>query len=741
MIADSPSPAQTELPDNISEAAAPRPRPQDDLYRFVSGPWLGTHTIPQDRPVDGTFHHLHDRAERDVRAIVEAASTDTRMGALFRSFMDADAINAARFSLLEPDFALLRVTTFPALATAFGQLDRSGVSTLAGFYVAKDAAPAGADGSVSTHCATTGEPSDATTEPDTADPAAPTASGLDIAYINQGGLSLPDEAYYRLDQHAPIREKFLEHVAAMFRLLLADVEAGVLANPLPEAFAGATSEELAAHILAFETKIAAGHWDVEASRDALKTYNPTTVSALPTGFPWAEFFRECGVDGNVVVSQPSYLEHVATLAAEEPLEMFQLWAVWHVVAVRSGLLAEDIGEERFNFTGRVLAGSEKQRARWKRGLGLVQQLVPDDVGRAFVAEHFLPEHKEVMDELVAYLLRAYHDRIAHLPWMTPATRERALGKLATLRAKIGYPNEWRNYDDLTFSPHGADVVENFRAGARHAHEEVVGKIGKPTNRDEWVAPAQMVNAFYNPVVNDITFPAAILRPPFFTPDADMAQNFGAIGAVIGHEIGHAFDDQGSRFDAEGNLNSWWEDDDRAAFEALTSKLVAQFDGLTPTGLTQRAPKDGSAELPGVNGAFTLGENIGDLGGLGIAVVAYSLYLQDRGLTPDTAPQQPFIVGEDGNALTDYDAGDTLEVPVDEAHHFTALQRLFLSWSAVWRTAIRPQLSAQYLAVDPHSPAEFRCNVIVRNIAEFAEAFNIQPGDGMWLAPEERVTIW
>ena len=380
---------------------------------------------------------------------------------------------------------------------------------------------------------------------------------------------------------------------------------------------------------------------------------------------------------------------------------------------------EEVGAANFEFYGTALSGATQQRDRWKRGIALAESLVGEDMGKAFVDKHFSPEAKDEMLKLVDYLVAAYRERISELAWMSPATRERALEKLSQFRAKIGYPDTWRSFDGLDFSRSGADLVANVRAGAEFEHDYQVAKIGKPADRDEWVTTPQTVNAFYNPVVNDITFPAAILRPPFFDIDADPAENFGAIGAVIGHEIGHGFDDQGSRYDGAGNLNSWWTDDDRARFEELTSKLVDQYNGLVPHVLEGR-------ETAGVNGEFTLGENIGDLGGLGIAVVAYKNYLKDKQL--DDGPAFPFDTDGSSEEL--------------DGKEFTGLQRLFLSWSRIWRTAIRPEMAEQYLAIDPHSPAEFRCNVIAGNIAEFYEAFpDVDEDSAMWVAPDDRVVIW
>ena len=372
------------------------------------------------------------------------------------------------------------------------------------------------------------------------------------------------------------------------------------------------------------------------------------------------------------------------------------------------MLPEEIGKANFEFYGKKLSGATEQRDRWKRGVGLAESLVGEDIGRSYVEKHFPPSSKEKMLELVDYLIAAYRSRIQQLAWMSEPTKQRALEKLAQFNAKIGYPEKWRSYDGLKFGP---DLVDNVRVGSAFEHDYQLSKIGQPSDRGEWVSSPQTVNAFYNPVVNDITFPAAILQPPFFDPSVDAAENFGAIGAVIGHEIGHGFDDQGSRYDGLGNLHSWWTDEDRSNFEGLTAKLVGQFDGLVPSVLEGTKTK-------GVNGEFTLGENIGDLGGLGIAVVAYTKYLADHELEDEQPRQFGDLDGE-----------------------YTGFQRLFLAWARVWRSKARPEMAAQLLAIDPHSPNEFRCNVIAANVDEFYEAFEVEEGSNMWIAPEDRVTIW
>lgn len=640
-----------------------------DLYRFVNGPWLDTHIIPDDRAVDGTFHKLRDDAEEDVHEIVKE---DTgRAGTLYASFMDTDTINAAGVAPLDADLNRLSVANSSFFAAALGELDREGVGAPVGFWVEKDS-----------------------------------SSNESVAYVIQSGLGLPDEAYYREEAHAETLAAYKEHVERML---------GYLDN---SRLFGLSAASAAARIVALETEIAAGHWDVVKTRDAVATYNPTELGALPPKV--RTLLSSAGLpDQRLVSMMPSYLDHLNGLLVDDRLPDWQLWATWHILRSRAGLLTEEISQANFDFYGTKLSGATEQKDRWKRAVGLAERMVGEEIGQRFVEKHFPASSKEHMLELVDYLVAAYRDRISNLEWMTPATRERALEKLGKFNAKIGYPDKWRSYEGLEF---GSDLVDNSRKGSAFLHDYELSKIGKPADRDEWVTTPQTVNAFYNPVVNDITFPAAILRAPFFDPEAEAAENFGAIGAVIGHEIGHGFDDQGSQYDGDGNLNSWWTDEDRSAFEQLTSRLVTQFSGLVPAVLTSEG-----IDTDGVNGVFTLGENIGDLGGLGIAVVAYEKYLADRGQTFETSPVQKFEAEGAEEGLAEQE--------------FNGLQRLFLSWARVWRTKIRPQMAVQYLAIDPHSPAEFRCNVIAGNVAEFYEAFDVPEDAPVYIKPEERLAIW
>ena len=638
-----------------------------DLYTYVNGPWLDSHVIPDDRGVDGTFHKLRDDAELDVRAIVEEDAG--RAGTLYGSFMDVEGVNAAGMAPLDKDLDLLTAADAEAFARNLGELERTGVGAPVSFWVEKDS---------------TGEDA--------------------VAYLFQSGLGLPDEAYYREEAHAETLAAYQDHIAEMLGFLD------------PARLFGLDAQTAAIRIVALESQIAAGHWDVVSSRDAVKTYNPMEFSEL--GSDVRALLGAAGVgEGRVVNMMPSYVQHFEELLRDDNLADWQLWGTWHILRSRAGLLPEEVGAKNFEFYGTKLSGATEQKDRWKRGVTLAESLVGHEIGRIFVDRHFPASSKEHMLTLVDYLTRAYEQRIQALPWMTDETKSRALEKLKLFRAKIGYPDSWRSYEGLDFAAGGASLLDNVRAGAAFLHDYELAKIGKPADRDEWVTTPQTVNAFYHPVVNDITFPAAILRPPFYDPEAPQAENFGAIGAVIGHEIGHGFDDQGSQYDGHGNLKFWWSDEDRAEFKKLTDQLVEQFDGLVPRVLE-------GTDTTGVNGEFTLGENIGDLGGLGIAVVAYQMWIDENG------EEEPARFEADG-----------AEPGLNE-REFTGMQRLFLSWSRVWRTAIRPEMQQQYLAIDPHSPAEFRCNQIAANIDEFYEAFpEVDESSPMWIAPSKRVNIW
>jgi putative endopeptidase len=633
-------------------------RPQDDLFGYVNGTWLDTEEIPSDRSSWGPFVSLADVAEEQVHAIIEELTAKAAAGeplsdeaakiaALYTSFMDEDAITARGLTPVEPFVAAVdALRDVRDLAAFLGEFERNGGVGLFGSYV------------------------------DTDD----RNSDRYLVHLVQGGLGLPDESYYKDDKFGEIRDAYVAYLARLLTL------AG---RPDPEA--------TARRILEIDTLIAEGHWERAETRDVQKTYNLTSVEDLRTlapAFDWNAYITNIGGDERTlaesVVKQPSFFAHLSEVLTQVSIDDWKGWVVSRVLRSLAPYLTDDFVETNFDFYGRTLSGTPELRARWKRGVSLVEGAMGEAVGKEYVARHFPPSSKAMMDDLVANLLTAYRVSIEKLDWMTEETKQRAYDKLDTFRPKIGYPDEFRDYSSLVI---GDDLIANVRAASYFETARQLAKIGAPVDRDEWFMLPQTVNAYYNPGTNEICFPAGILQKPFFSPDADPAENYGGIGAVIGHEVGHGFDDQGAQYDGSGTLNDWWTADDKAAFEVKSKALIDQYDAFEPR------------NLPGehVNGALTVGENIGDLGGLTIGHTAYSIF---RGG----------------------------EVTAEES------QRLFLNWAYCWRTKRRKEQEMQYLTIDPHSPPEFRAN-IVRNLDEFHAAFGTQPGDGLWLDPESRVRIW
>jgi len=644
-------------------------RPQDDLFGHVNGRWLADYEIPADRATDGAFRTLFDRAEEQVRDLITQAAgsnpapdTDKqRIGDLYASFIDEDTV--ARVGLAPLHEELKAIDDAPdttALAEVVGRLQRAGVGGGAGLYVDTDSKD----------------------------------SSRYLLHVSQSGLGLPDEAYYRDEQHAEILAAYPRHIAAMFALV----------------YGGSSDDhaDTAARIVALESKLAAAHWDVVKRRDADLTYNLRKLADLPDeapGFDWSGWVQALGSStdaaAELVVRQPDYLTAFAALWASEDIEDWKRWLRWRVIHARAAVLTDDVVAEDFAFYGRTLTGAEQNRDRWKRGVAFVGILMGDAVGRLYVERYFPPEAKARMDVLVDNLRKAYQVSIESLDWMTPETRQRALAKLDKFTAKIGYPKRWRDYSTLRADR--ADLYGNFLRGNAVNYDRELAKLGSPVDRDEWFMTPQTVNAYYNPGMNEIVFPAAILQPPFFDAQADDAANYGGIGAVIGHEIGHGFDDQGAKYDGDGNLVDWWTDDDRAEFGARTKALIEQYDAFIPR---QLSAQPGS---PHVQGAFTVGENIGDLGGLSIALLAYQLSLNGE--------QPPIIDGLSG------------------------LQRVLFGWAQIWRTKSRDAEAIRRLATDPHSPPEFRCNGVVRNVDAFYQAFDVAQSDALYLDPAQRVRIW
>jgi putative endopeptidase len=638
-------------------------RAQDDLFRFMNGKWLKESQIPADRASDGAFYRLYEAAEKQVKEIIlqQAASKGAtgsnaqKIGDLYSSFMDEARVETLGITPIKGDLAQVKsIKNKRDFIKLLGDEERRGLGGLFYIFVSTDHKD----------------------------------STQNIIYLGQSGLSLPDESYYREDEYAPIRQAFLLHMEKMFSL--AQIEDGSIK---------------AKQVLELETKIASCHWDQVKDRDATLTYNKNSFAQLTLLCPEFEWQQWLGssqtpphVLEQVVVRQPSYFEGLSKLLGNFELDKWQAWLTWHILSASAPYLNKELVDENFNFYGTTLSGIPQLKQRWKRGVGLVEAALGEAVGQIYVERHFGQQAKDRMQQLVANLIQAYREDIAALTWMGPETKERAFIKLDKFIPKIGYPDKWRDYRKLEITPD--DLIGNLARIARFATEYEFAKIGKPVDKSEWYMTPQTVNAYYNPGMNEIVFPAAILQPPFFDLLAeDDAANYGGIGAVIGHEIGHGFDDQGSKYDGDGNLENWWSDTDRAEFEKLTNKLIKQYDQLSPT----------DAPDLKVNGALTIGENIGDLGGLTIAYKAYQISLAGK-----TAPVIDGYSGE---------------------------QRFFMGWAQSWRGKYRPEEVRRRLATDPHSPDEFRCNQVVSNLDEFYQAFALTEGDKHFMPKSERVRIW
>jgi putative endopeptidase len=641
----------------------PSIRPQDDLYRHVNGAWLESAQIPSDRAADGAFYHLRDESEKNVRAIIEELSATggapgsnaQKIADLYRDFMDEERVDGLGISPIQEDLArAAQFSTLEEFTRLLGTFESRGLGGIFNGWVTADA-------------------SDPTTN---------------IAYIYQGGLSLPDEAYYREEKHSELRATLHGHIERMFAL------AGI-----------ADGADHARRIMELETEIASHHWDTVRSRDAVLTFNKKTFEQIQElsseSFDWRLWAEHAGVPervlSTIVVAQPDFIENFGKMLTTFEVEKWRSWLTWHLLSSAAPYLSGPFVQENFSFYGTALTGIPVLKERWKRGVALVEGALGEAVGEFYVQRHFPPAAKSRMVELVANLIEAYRQSITTLAWMGEETRQKALEKLGKFTPKIGYPDKWRDYSTLEIKP--GDLIGNLARISKFRNDFEYSKVGKPVDKSEWLMTPQTVNAYYHPLMNEIVFPAAILQPPFFDLEADDATNYGGIGAVIGHEIGHGFDDQGSRYDGDGNLKNWWTDDDRKEFEKRTSQLIEQFNALAPE------------ETPDthVNGALTIGENIGDLGGATIAHKAYTIALQGK--------EPPIIDGLSGD------------------------QRFFMGYAQIWRGKIRPEAMRVRLATDPHSPGEFRCNQILKNLTIFHQAFNTRPEDALFLPEERRVAIW
>ncbi|WP_210604356.1 M13 family metallopeptidase [Brevibacterium oceani] len=654
-----------------SQTSSSAIRPQDDLYRHINGEWIDSFTIPDDRAGDGAMRELFDTAETKVRDIITSVS-DTpqepgtegqKVADLYTSFMDVDHINELGVAPLESTFAAIDAAEDKSeLAALLARLETEGIGGVLGGYVTADAKD----------------------------------SDVYALYLVQAGISLPDEDYYFNDDHAEVRAKFLAHVQKIAALAGLGEKSGI------------SDAEVAAKVMAFETEIARHHWDRVACRDAEKTYNKYSIAELRDLGPEFDFDSYLGIltaDATdlkyLVVSQPSFVTGMAKVWAETDLATIKTWLRFVVVSDTASLLSDEFVEENFDFNSRTLSGTPALRERWKRGVSLVEGYLGEAVGKLYVAAEFPPEAKDAIDHLVGMLIKAYDASIRDLDWMSAETKDKALVKLSKFTPKVGYPEVWREYPAAIDA---SDLVGNVRRCSQAEHARQVGRIGGPIDRTEWLMTPQTVNAYYHPVMNEIVFPAAILQPPFFDAEGDVAANFGAIGAVIGHEIGHGFDDQGSRYDGDGNLVDWWTESDRELFEERTKALIDQYGALVPAGLEPNQH---------VNGALTVGENIGDLGGLSIGWKALELELGERAGTP----------------------GVPVAPSAEQAKAF------FEAWAKAWRSKMRTEERVRRLSIDPHSPEEFRCNQVVKNMTAFHDTYKVAEGDDMYLAPANRVTIW
>lgn len=634
--------------------------PGDDFFAYVNGGWVQSTEIPADKPSYGVTRILHEESQANVRTIIEESaagdfvkgSDEQKVGDLFASYMDMQTRNELGVAPLMPEFGKIdALSSMEDLALYFAEANRIGYDMpfqLLQYVDFKD----------------------------------PTTY---MMYTWQGGLGLPDREFYFLDDEksVEIRRKYVEHIAAQFG------HAGL-----------ADGEAAAATIMALETRLADVHMTKEFTRDRTKMYNKYALDRLDElmpDFPWDLFIEEAGVgfvDG-LVVTQVDHMKALGPILGDTPLETWKTFLKWKALNANAARLNEAIDDARFDFYSTTLRGVEEPQPLWRRGVNNVNTVLGEVVGRIYVDRHFPPAAKTRMLELVDNLIGAYETSINNLDWMGDETRAEALDKLSKFTPKIGYPEKWRDYSAIEIEPD--DLFGNLQRAALAEYARRLERQSEPVDRAEWQMTPQTVNAYYEPALNEIVFPAAILQPPFFDMTVDDAVNYGSIGAVIGHEIGHGFDDSGSAFDGDGVLRNWWTDKDRIEFTVRTKKLVEQYSAFQPF------------DDLSVNGEFTLGENIGDLGGLSIALLAYERSLDGR------------------------------EAPVIDG--YTGRQRVFIGYAQSWRNKIRDEALRNQINTDPHSPAIYRTNGVVRNVPEFYEAFDVTPENALYLSPEERVKIW
>jgi putative endopeptidase len=633
-------------------------KPGDDFYRYANGHWVNSHTIPSDRVRWGSFDQLAESAEDRVQKLIQGlpvnappGSIEQKVGDYYRAFMNQEAIEAAGIQPARPGLeAIAAARDYKDIATLMGRPDLSLAS-----------------------------PIDVAIGTDEKNP------DRYLADLRQGGLALPDRDYYLSPdaKFQQIRDEYRAHIEKMLTL------AGE-----------SNAADQARQIVALETKIAGYHWPRAKRRERELTYNLRTLAQVEQqspAFPWSEFFAALGLADRkeMNVSEPDAVQDLAGLFAATPVGLWKSYMEVHYLDSIASVLPKAFDEESFDFFGRKLNGQAEQRERWKRAVAAVNEAMGEAVGQLYVKEYFPPSAKAQVLDLVGNLRKAYEKHFHTVPWMTDQTRKAALQKLDEFTTKIAYPDRWRDYSALTVEKN--DAFGNRKRARVFDWNRQIERIDKPADRGEWHMTPQTVNAYYEPAFNEIVFPAAILQPPFFDPHADPAVNYGAIGGVIGHEMGHGFDDQGAKSDGRGILHTWWLPEDTAAFKKLGDKLASQYDGYEA--------------LPGlhVNGRLTLGENIGDLSGMTVAYDAYQQSLHGK--------KAPVIDGVTGD------------------------QRFFLGWAQVWRVLIRDERLRNQVTSDPHSPSEFRVNGVVRNVDAWYSAFHVQPGDKLYLPPDQRVHIW
>ncbi len=634
-------------------------RPGDDFYAYANGTAVKQLVIPADQSSYGSFNKLRDLAEERTHAILEAAAakatalpTDPlgKAGTFYKTFMDADAVEKRGISPLKPDQVMIQAV---ATQADFARLCGLAPKTMLGSLFGVDITPDAKD---------------------------PTKYAI---YVGQAGLGLPDRDYYLAASFADKRAKYPAFVEKLLTL-----------SGWPDA------KTAAAKVVAFETKLAGAQWSRADRRDDDKTYNPLTLDALVAtapGFDWRAFFTaaDLGAPAQIILTENSAIVKMAAITGATPIETLRAWAAFHLALDASPLLGKDFVDTNFEFLGKTLQGQLQERPRWKRAVHATEAALGEAVGQAYAAQYFPPDARAQMEVLTHGLRDAFARHLEHNDWMTAATRQKALAKLATFDFQVGYPKRWRDYSGLTIRE--GDLYGNVERSDAFEWAFWVSHLGHPVDRDLWQMLPETVNAYNDPQLNEVVFPAAILQPPFFNPTADAAINYGAIGGVIGHEMTHSFDDQGRKHDAQGRLTDWWTPADVKQFEAKAQKFGAQYARMNI--------------LPGahINPALTMGENIADLGGLTLALDAYHASLQGK--------PAPVIDGLTGD------------------------QRVFLGWAQVWRMKIRDEAARQRLTVDPHSPAPARVIGPMQNIDAWYTAFGIKPGDKEYLAPKDRVKIW